>query len=355
VDLALSETQSLIASSLRQLLSAQVPMKRIEDVQDGGGADTELWQHLADGGWLALPFSAAVESDGTGGLVDLAIAVEEVARSAAIIPFVDTMAAAAAIFRNGTDAAREAVVLVEDGSMTIAPALAARAASGHGVVVGRAGLDGRRRFVDYGQTSTHHLVEVDGGLHLVEVRPPTVITEPVHTIGRTPQADATYLACPSIPAGDGVLLDRLRAIGTVLCAVELLGYAQFALDLTVGYVRDRHQFGRPLGSFQAVQHHCADMATMIEATRFLAYEAVWKVDRDEDNAEAVAVTKAAASRTALFVTLQAHQLHGGIGVTEEYPLHFYSRRAKDRSVAWASVQESMNMIADAVHQPEPWV
>jgi alkylation response protein AidB-like acyl-CoA dehydrogenase len=353
VELALSETQSLIAGSLRQLLTAHVSMKRLEEIQNSGGADTELWQRLANGGWLTLPFSAAQPE--ITGLVDLAIVVEEVARSAAIIPLVETMAAAAAIVRHGSDAARDAVVAVQDGTMTIAPALASRSASGDNVVAGPHGLDGRRRFVDYGQTCTHHLIEVDGVLHLVEAQPPTVITEPVHTIGRTPQADATYVAAPSVPAGDGMLLNRLRSIGTVLCAVELLGYAQYALDLTVGYVRDRFQFGRPLGSFQAVQHHCADMATMIEATRFLAYETVWRVDRGEDRGADVAVAKAAASRTALFVTLQAHQLHGGIGVTEEYPLHFYSRRAKDRSVAWASVQESMDAIADSVHEPEPWV
>jgi alkylation response protein AidB-like acyl-CoA dehydrogenase len=149
-------------------------------------------------------------------------------------------------------------------------------------------------------------------------------------------------------------LARLTEVATVLAGVQLLGYAQFALDLTVDYVRDRFQFSRPLGTFQAVQHRCADMATMVEATRFLTYETVWKVHRGAATTYDLAVAKAAASRTAVFATMEAHQLHGGIGVTEEYPLQFYSRRVKERSLAWGSQHASLLEIARFVDHDEDW-
>jgi 3-oxocholest-4-en-26-oyl-CoA dehydrogenase beta subunit len=125
--------------------------------------------------------------------------------------------------------------------------------------------------------------------------------------------------------------------------------------MTIGYVRNRFQFGRPLGAFQAVQHHCADMATAVEQARFLIYEAIWKLQHGAARPEDIALAKAVASRTGVFVTMQAHQLHGGMGVTDEYPLHFYSRRAKERSVAWGSEHESLRVLAGSVDAAEEWI
>jgi 3-oxocholest-4-en-26-oyl-CoA dehydrogenase beta subunit len=136
--------------------------------------------------------------------------------------------------------------------------------------------------------------------------------------------------------------------------VQLLAYAQLALDLTVPYVRDRVQFGRSLGTFQAVQQECADMAMAVEAARYLTYETVWKVQHSTATLTDLALAKAAASRTGTFVTMQAHQLHGGIGMTEEYPLQFFSRRAKERSLAWGSEHEWMQQVARTVDKDEDW-
>jgi alkylation response protein AidB-like acyl-CoA dehydrogenase len=173
-------------------------------------------------------------------------------------------------------------------------------------------------------------------------------------VGRTPQSNATYRDAPAVLAGEGECVARLTEVATALACVQLLAYAQVALDLTVGYVKERMQFGKPLGTFQAVQHHCADMATAVEATRFLTYETVSKVEGSIASATDLAVAKAAASRTAVFVTMQAHQLHGGMGMTEEYPLQFFSRRAKERSLAWGSEHESLLAIARSVEKDEDW-
>jgi alkylation response protein AidB-like acyl-CoA dehydrogenase len=270
----------------------------------------------------------------------------------------ETMASALAIVEAGTEAAREAITAgVQAGSVTIAVALPVQPGSVATIVDDR--LSGVQHFVDYGQSCSHHLVQVGGGdaaqLYVVDANAPGVTCQPLKNIGQRPQATVTYDNAPAIPAGDAACIARLVQFGTVLCSVQLLGCAQVALDLAVGYVADRVQFGRPLGTFQAVQHHCADMATAVEASRYLVYEAAWKVERGEASAEDLAIARAIATRSGVFVTLQAHQLHGGIGVTDEYPLQIYSRHAKERSVAWMSEHEALTEAAKHVEAQTAWV
>ena len=171
---------------------------------------------------------------------------------------------------------------------------------------------------------------------MVDATTAAVTCCPAQHIGRLPQATVTYDGAPARRIGGPDAVARLLDVGTVLAAVELVAYAEVALQLTVDHVAERVQFGRPLGAFQAVQHQCADMATLLEAARFLVYETVWKVAHGEASATEIAVAKAAASRAGSLRDMQAHQLHGGIGMTEEYPLQFFSRRAQARAVAWMS-------------------
>ena len=103
-----------------------------------------------------------------------------------------------------------------------------------------------------------------------------------------------------------------------------------------------------------MQHHVANVASLLEATRFMVYEAVWSLEQDKSSAEQVATVKAWASKTAVEVTALAHQLHGGIGVTEEYDLHFFSLRAKERSVAWGTAGECMRVVAKSIRKPTDW-
>jgi alkylation response protein AidB-like acyl-CoA dehydrogenase len=172
------------------------------------------------------------------------------------------------------------------------------------------------------------------------------------TIARTPQASVSYRTAPAARAGSARALTELVRLGCILSSVQCLGAAAQALEMSVAYVKERVQFGRPLGSFQAVQHHCADMAIMVEATRFLVYELLWRCDTGPVSEERIALVKAQAARAATEVTLLAHQLHGGIGVAEEYDLHFFSRRAKERSLAWLSQRESLLRVAETVDRVE---
>lgn len=359
MDTTLSETQRLLRDSVRDYLQNEVPFDRIRELERAGGIDQPLWEYLQGAGFLGLPFSERHGGEG-GELTDTAILLEELTRRACIIPFLETTAAALAIERHGDEAvAAEVVPAVIGGSVTVAPALQ-RATPGNGAAprVADGALTGEVRFVDYGAEVTHHLVEAtedaEPGLYLVESRADGVTTESLSTIARTPVAHCTYEGAPARRAGGAEALRFLHRAGRALCTVQCLGNAQQALDMTVEYVGMRVQFGRPIGSFQAVQHHCANMATDTLAARFLAYRAVWNLDQGLASDREIAKAKALASRAATEVTMQAHILYGGIGYTEEYDLHFFSRHGKERALAWGSADECLRLAADTLDEVRPW-
>ncbi len=357
MNLGLSDTQEMIRDSMRQQLQREMSTDRIRALLESGGHDEALWKRLAADGWLGFAFP---ESAGGGGadLLDIAVALEELSKAAATVPFAETMACAYTLMRCGTQdgqAALAAAIVENAGAVT--PVLGE--AGGEGPCSFSAGaLHGSARYVDYGLACTHHLVGVsDAGrrqLFLVDARTPQVTQRSLRNVGQTPQSAAAYAGVPALAAGGEDAAALLIQVATVLCCVQLVGFAQQALDLTIPYVRDRVQFGRPLGTFQAVQQQAADMASALDATRYLTYEAVWKVEQGTCTAADLATAKAAASRTAVFVTLTAHQLHGGMGMTEEYPLHFFSRRAKERSLAWGSEHESLAVLAGSVADDTDW-
>jgi alkylation response protein AidB-like acyl-CoA dehydrogenase len=135
----------------------------------------------------------------------------------------------------------------------------------------------------------------------------------------------------------------------------MVGGARAVLDLTVRYIADRVQFGRPIGSFQAVQHHVADLATRIDAAGLAAWQAVWRCSLGRDaNADAggseaaVAIAKVAAGDAYVETTLMAHQLHGGIGFTVDHDLHLWSDRARAAALAFGTREDHLRALGSLV-------
>jgi alkylation response protein AidB-like acyl-CoA dehydrogenase len=149
-------------------------------------------------------------------------------------------------------------------------------------------------------------------------------------------------------AGAAVVAQVLRHARAAL-AVEAVGVAQRALELSVAYANERQQFGRPIGSFQAVKHKCVDMMVGIETARSLAYYAAWAVSEDAADADtAVAMAKAYAGDVATTVTSEAIQVHGGIGFTWEHDIHFYHRRALAIGAAFGGAVDHRETVATAM-------
>lgn len=357
METALSEIQELLKNSIRDLLHREVTLSEVRALEASGGYDEKLWGQLHSSGYLALPFSGG--DDQGGQLTDLAVVVEELTRVAAVVPFTETALCALVIQKFAPPlVAAQIVEGVIDGKITIAPALLEANDEYLEPKITTAGtvISGQKMFVDYGLVTTHHLVSAlqDGqpALFLVEATPTAVSSQRLHGISRLPQANVTFEDAPATRVGGRDALEFLIHVNSAFASIQCLGNAQQALDMSVEYVKNRVQFGRPIGSFQAVQHHCANMATMVEALRFLAYELVWNIDQGDFDLSQIALVKNWAARSVTEVTTLAHQLHGGIGVTEDYDLHFFTRRGKDRAIAWGTSEESLAVVASSIEDED---
>jgi alkylation response protein AidB-like acyl-CoA dehydrogenase len=406
MNLELSETQRLLRDTVRDYLEREVPFARVRQVEKARGWDEALWKDLCAHGWLATPFPEALGGGG-GSLVDAGIVVEELARRAVIVPVLEQLASAWALARRGEGQARGAVERALRGEITLAPALL-EASDRFERVECRADREGRmfgeKRFVDYASAATHHLMSARGdgglGLYLVEAAGSGVRTSALQTIGRTPTAGVHYDGARGVRVGGAEAVAELVRIGRALAALQGLGcmqqaldmtveYAgirvQFgrpigafqavhhhcanmatvveasrflvyeALDMTVEYAGIRVQFGRPIGAFQAVHHHCANMATVVEASRFLVYEALDSLERGDATDEQIALAKASVSRAVPEVTMLAQQIHGGNGFIEENDLYFFTIRGKERSLAWGTAEECLAIVAKSIEEPEAWL
>jgi alkylation response protein AidB-like acyl-CoA dehydrogenase len=147
---------------------------------------------------------------------------------------------------------------------------------------------------------------------------------------------------------DGDLARALDAIG-VACAAESAGVAQRALDMAVDYAKERRQFDRPIGTYQAVSHACAQMLLEVEGARSLVHWAAWALDREPETAPAAsAAAKAYASDCGVRVCGAALQVHGGIGFTWEHDLHLFLKRARANAAAWGEARARRDRIAELI-------
>ncbi|MBI4201089.1 MAG: acyl-CoA dehydrogenase, partial [Chloroflexi bacterium] len=192
-------------------------------------------------------------------------------------------------------------------------------------------------------------------LFLVDARSPGVTIAPLKTVAADKQAEVV-LKDVTAPANSVVgqvdqgwsTVSRLIEMAAAGKCAEMLGGADRVLEMTVSYVKDRAQFGRPVGSFQAVQHHCANMATDVEGCRYVTYQAAWRVSERLPAAREVAIAKAWVSDAYQRVCSLAHQCHGAIGFTKEYDLQLFTRRAKAAEVAYGDSDRHRELVAQSL-------
>jgi alkylation response protein AidB-like acyl-CoA dehydrogenase len=365
MDLRLTDEQQALQSSARALLER---VWRPADVRrtrrpSGSGHDPALWETMASLGWLGLPFDVRIGGGG-GTLLDLAVIRHEAGRALVPTTLASTLEAAVLIDRAGGELGSAVLPSVVAGHRLLT--VAVRDDDVGGTNVTAATLDGddvvvagSKTFVPNAATADDLVVAArlaggsDGRLALVLV-PRTadgVSVEPLATSAGDAQ-DIVRFEGVRVPRSrlltdDGhAALARTDRDATALHAIDAVGGVRAVLDMTVEYVTQRSQFGRPVGSFQAVQHHVADMATAVDAAGLVAWQAVWACERDDPGAaRAVAIAAVAAADAYLAATLTAHQLHGGIGFATEHGLHLWSDRALAAAVGRQSRHEHLRTIA----------
>jgi alkylation response protein AidB-like acyl-CoA dehydrogenase len=171
----------------------------------------------------------------------------------------------------------------------------------------------------------------------VVANPSEVRTTPVEVVGPAPTSRVEYSSVTGATAGP------VESYGAAATCAEMVGGAQAVLDLTVEYAKTREQFGKPIGTFQAVQHHCANSAIDVLGARFIAYEAIWHLAEGKE-AE-VSVAKAWVSEAYERVCALAHQVHGAIGFTAEHDLHHYTRHAMSTALSFGDADTHYDRLA----------
>ena len=299
MDFDLTDDQKEIKRVAKELLAARSSFAKVREAAEASEYDSALWQELRELGWPGI--AVAEEHGGQGlGAVELAVLLEELGYACAATPYLSTAVAAAVIQAAGTPE-QQARWLPElaSGESTAAIGTADLLADGVGAAVA---------------------VVIDGSdAYLIESPQAEALT----TIDST-RRFATIEAPQGEPLGTHAAARIYAAI-----AAEVVGISQRALEMTLEYVKERKQFGVPVGSFQAVSHRCAQMLLHTESARSTAYYAAWAADADPDRlAEGAALAAAAAADGGREVTASAIQAHGGIGFTWEADVHWLYKRAQ---------------------------
>lgn len=229
--------------------------------------------------------------------------------------------------------------------------------------VGGWAITGEKHFVSYGDEASYVLVAARTGdgprdisFFLVDRESDGIASEAVnHASGVSTSVltfnETTVEAARLIGSENGAwpLVEELMLRGAAFRAVQLAGLGRQVLDITAAYVKDRKQFGVPVGSFQAVQHHLADMAVSVRRVEHLARQAVWSVaEGSDDAATQVARAKHAASGLIPDVCWTAHQCHGAVGFTQEHDLHLFTRHALSWAAEFGDASEHARLLADAL-------
>ena len=361
MDMGLTEIQQMLKTSAQEFLSRECPTTLVREMEDDErGYPDELWRQMSSLGWAGVPFPEVY--GGTGGdFLDLAVLLEEMGRSLAPSPYFSTVVLGGlTVLDAGSDAQKDDLLSrVCDGSglMTLALTEASATFEAWGVETTATAegtgyaLNGTKLFVPDAHVADVIIVAArtgDGGnaeggitLFLVPARMEGISVSSINTIGDERQFEVT-LDNVRLPAsavlgevnGGWPIVQRAIQRAIAGQCIIMLGGATAVLDMTVEYVKQRTQFGRAVGSFQAVQHHCAQMATDVEGCRGVAYQAAWMLAEGLPAEREISIAKAWISQAYRRVCATAHQCHGAIGFTKEHDLQLYTRRAKVQELGY---------------------
>jgi alkylation response protein AidB-like acyl-CoA dehydrogenase len=363
----LSKPQKLLQQSARDLFARVCPAKKVRELMASDTAfDPKLWSAVAEQGWPGIHLSEAHGGLGLG-IVDLAVVGEEMGRACFPGPFLGTVWAATLVAEaNATSKylklltageSKGAVALLESDASWELPEVRLQARqSGQGYQ-----LTGRKSFVSDAGVADVIVCVARAGSDLALFAVPSSM--PGVSIKPTPGLDQTRKLYEITFEGVTVGKDEVLAVGeaanralvrsmqvaTVLVCADMLGGMQWIMEDAVEYAKTRHQFGKPIGSFQAVQHMCADMLLWTESSRSAIYYAAWALDADpESAARVVSTAKAYASDASREVANRGIQVHGGIGFTWEHDLHLYYKRSKASEILFGDAGHHRAQLADLV-------
>jgi alkylation response protein AidB-like acyl-CoA dehydrogenase len=365
---AVTPEHEMLREAARSYLAEKSPLTRVRELMEtDAGFDPAVWNEMAAMGWQAM---AVPEAYGGAGytFMELGLLLEEMGRMLTPAPFFSSVVLGAnALLVAGSEEQRAkylpdiasghrrlAVAVAEPGGEWAASRVSMEA---RGDAAGTT-LWGTKAYVLDGHTADLLVVAAragDGalGLYLVDAAADGVTSSRIETMDMTRKqatvelTDVVPVERLEGPTGGEAAVAKLSDIAAVMLAFEQVGGAQRCLEMSVEYAKERVQFGRPIGSFQAVKHKCADMLVEIEAARSTALYAGWALtERDGDLPVAAALARASCSEAYYHVAAETIQVHGGIGFTWEHDAHLYFKRAKTDQLLFGAPARWRATLAD---------
>jgi alkylation response protein AidB-like acyl-CoA dehydrogenase len=354
MDLDFTEEQDMLRNSARDFLSTECDKAMVRKIEESEeGYSPELWSKMAELGWQGLMIPE--EYDGMGmGLMDLLVVFEEIGRNVLPSPFLATVVLGTQpIVEAGTEeqkkeilsrvATGEAILtlaLTEPSVGYSADCVELKAEDKGDIFV----LNGTKLFVEYASASDYMVVVArtkSGGntedgitLFLVDSKSPGIKIEPFITTGMDKQCEVVFdnVSVPNVNMigelnkGWPIVAKTLENATVAKCA-EMVGGMQAVLDMSVAYAKERVQYGRPIGSYQAIQHMLADMFIRVGMSKNILYEAAWTVAEGLPAAGKLAIAKGFCNEAYKKVTVDGVEVHGAIGTTRDHDMGLYYRRA----------------------------
>jgi alkylation response protein AidB-like acyl-CoA dehydrogenase len=371
MDLGLDEQQEMLKNFARDFLEKECPESVVREMEeDEKGYSPDLWKKMAEQGWMGLIIPEQYGGAGMT-LCELVVILEEFGRALVPGPFISTVVLGAVpIMEGGTDAQKqEYLPKIASGDLIMTMALtepsAKWTADGVTLAAKKEGdnyvLNGTKLFVpDAHVTDAMVVVARTGGsgedgitVLLVDSKSPGIKFEQLKTIAADKQCEVVFenvkVPAANVLGAEGKgweLVEKVSKVATVASCAYLVGLSQMDFDTTLNYAKEGVQFGRPIGSFQAIQHKLADAVIDVDGSRFITYKAAWSMAEGEPDADLmVSMAKAWASDASRRVVAHGQQIHGGIGFTKEYKIQLYFRRQKWQELMWGDADFHREKVA----------
>jgi len=372
MDFDLDGEQRLLKESVRDFLVKECPKDLVRELDESDqGYSPDLWKKMADLGWMGLVFPE--EYDGLDfSFLDLTIVLEEMGYNICPGPFFSTVVLGGLpILTLGNEAQKKkflpkvatgdlrlTLALTEQGASFDVFSLRVKAILKNGEYL----IDGAKLFVpdasvaDYilCVTRTNRGKNAEDGvtMFMVDTNSPGITCTPLRTLSRNKQCEVLF---DNVRVSDGSMLGELGNSGpgveeilekaAVARCAEMVGGAQAVFDMSVRHAKKRTQFNRPIGSFQAVQHHIANMWIDVHTSRNLLYKTAWMISQGIPSSLEVAITKAHTSDACRRVSITGHDIFGAISFTLEHDMHLYYRRAKEGALTFGDVDFQHKIVA----------
>ncbi|MCP4577935.1 MAG: acyl-CoA/acyl-ACP dehydrogenase [Deltaproteobacteria bacterium] len=373
MDFHFTEEQRILQKTARDFLQAECPSAFVLEMEDDEkGYTQELWNKMAELGWMALVIPE--EYDGVGGnLVDLVVMLEEMGRFCLPGPFFSTVVfGCLGIMEAGSEEQMRAFLpKIGAGELLLTMALSepqnrkydpfrvgveAEAKNNDFTINGTKLFVPDAHVADYilctARTSGDQRSKEGITLFMVDSKSPGIHITPMKTLAGDKQFEVDFKGV-SVPKDHvlgpigrgGEILEKILQKGTICKCAEMLGGSQKVLEIATEYAKEREQFGRPIGSFQAVQHHCSNMLMDIEGSRFITYKVAWFLGEGIPCTKQVSAAKAWTSEGYKRVAGLGHQIMGATGYIIEHDMPLYSRRAKIAELALGDAGYHRDVIA----------